>query len=459
MRHYRSLLPLLALALAALACNLGTSSAPPTLVPRLTDTPYPTIAYATLSPNQLPQQQQQVVTAPSLSTNLGGLLDQIDTDRMMAHIQTLQDMRTRHVNSGGSSTTGIDAAYSYILRQFEAIRSQSQVSMTIADPSFKLEWEGVTSTQRNIVAYMSGQTDGGIILVGAHYDSITRNPQDAVYYAPGANDNGSGIAAMLEIARIMSQQQHRATIIFVAFAAEEVGRLGSIELAKWVRNNNIAVDAMINMDIIGSQTGPNGSITSDRVRLFAAGPNNSGSRQLARSAYFAAFNYVQDMRIDIQPDDYGDRQGRYGDHLSFSEMGIPAVRFIEVEEDVARQHTPNDTIDDIQPAYLNRVTRVVLATLTVLADGLPPPNADNVVFRQNDQGTRTLVWEPVEGATGYMIGLRQPGSLKIDNQFPWPTNSVDWAGFTAAQFETLIISSIDASGLIGPPTREIIVPP
>jgi hypothetical protein len=143
--------------------------------------------------------------------------------------------------------------------------------------------------------------------------------------------------------------------------------------------------------------------------------------------------------------------------MSFTEAGFPAIRFIESLEDRTHQHTPQDVIGDVQATYLRRTTQAILASTYVLADGLPPPH--NITLRPGEGTKRTLVWEPIPGATGYKIGLRDPGSLIINREFPWNTNSVDWDGFYPNVVAGLVISAIDQNGMMGPPSPEFIVPP
>ncbi|GIL14706.1 MAG: hypothetical protein BroJett038_34260 [Chloroflexota bacterium] len=435
-------------AITALACNLSGSDAPPTLVPRVTDTPLPTIGYATLSPEELPQ---AVVTAAPADANLSSLLNRVESDRLFLHVDALQRLYTRHVNSPDQPDRGIAAAYRYVRAQFEEIQKASGGSFSIFDHPFTLDWAGVTTVQYNIVGIIQGkEVGGGIILVGAHYDSISMAPDDPSYNAPGANDNGSGVAALIELARILAARPHRATIMLVAFSAEEVGRKGSIEFVKYLQARQIPINYMLNLDIIGSGDGPNGEIRDGEIRAFSAGPNESASRQLARVLELVNFQYMPSMRVTVQ--DEVDRAGRYGDHMSFSEAGIPAVRLIEALEERQRHHTPQDTIEDIDAVYLARATQTALAAITALADGPPPPR--NLSLRDNSSGTRTLVWEPSPGAAGYIVALRRPNSLYYDQQFPWNGTSVDWDGFVSSQFAALAVFAIDSTGLMGPPSPE-----
>jgi hypothetical protein len=454
-----SILALLCLFLLVVsACTLtNRSSLPPTVVPRVTDTPLPTIAYSTLSPQELPQQQQEVIS-PAVGGNLTTLLSQVESDRMYLNIDALQRFQTRHVNSPNLPDSGIKAAYTYIKEQFEKIRIASNGNLQVLDQSFPLTWNGLDTVQNNIVGVIQGTgIDGGIILVGAHYDSISIDPDDGAYYAPGADDNASGVSALIELARILSARQHRATIMLVAFSAEEVGRQGSRAFVQYLREKNIPINAMFSLDIIGSQTGPNGEVISDEIRVFSEGPNDApgsgfNSRQLARAIQFVAANYTPEMNVIVE--DVIDRQGRYSDHMSFNEAGWPAVRFIEPLEDRRRQHTPEDTIDDVQASYLTLATKTILAAVTSLADGPPPPQ--NIVLRDNGNGTRTLVWEHSPGAASYYLALRRPGALTYipSETFPWTGNSVDWNGFDPSLFAGVVVIAVDANGLMGPPSAE-----
>ncbi|MBC7810960.1 MAG: M20/M25/M40 family metallo-hydrolase [Burkholderiales bacterium] len=442
----------IALFAAAMACNL-TAERPPTIVPRATDTPLPTIGYATLSPTELPQQ----VSTPFVPSDasLINLLNQVESDRLFVHVDTLQAFGTRHINSGTGPTQGINGANNYITSQFEAIGAQSNGNLQIFPQAFEVDWAGVTTMQENIIAIINGNEVGtGAILIGAHYDSVSNDPEDGLAFAPGANDNATGVAAMLEIARIMALREHRSTIIFVAFSAEEQGRLGSIAFVReYVQAQQIPLDAVINLDIIGSQTGPNGSINDGEIRLFSAGPNDSASRHLAREINLIAFNNVPNMVVTMQ--DAEDRPERYSDHMSFSNVGYPAVRFIEALEESYRQHTDRDTLDDVQSSYLTDATRTVLAVTTALADGPRPPR--NIGLNQNLDNTRTLTWERVPDAASYIIALRRPNSL-IYQQIEVGETSVTWDRFVSTEFVALALAAKDRSGLMGPLSEEVIIP-
>jgi hypothetical protein len=440
--------------LVAIACNLSSDSRPPTLAPRATNTPPPTIGYATLPPEELPQQATPVGPQQQ-DTTLLNLINQVATDRLSMHVTTMQGYYTRHVNSPSNNPSqGIGAAKNYVLERFEEIRANSyQNSFVVFSHDFVVNWAGTQATGTNVVGILNGtEPERGVIVIGAHYDSISLDIEDGNAYAPGANDNASGVAALIELARILSQRPHRATIMFVAFGAEEVQRQGSIAFVKdYVQGNNIDVDYMINMDIIGSSTGPNGAFDDNHIRLFSAEPNNSPSRELARMFNLIVSKYVPEMSVYLEP--AADREGRYGDHMSFSDAGIAAVRFIESLENPNLHHTDRDRWEAMRPNYLTRATQTILACVTVLADGPRPPQ--NIVLRANENGTRTLVWDITPDAAGYLVALRAPNSLAFNQTFPVNSNSSgEWDKFTPQYYEGVAVFAVDASGLMGPVSFE-----
>ena len=443
--------------LSSLACNLSGDDRPPTIIPRASPTPPPTIGYATPAPEELPD--EATIVAPQVRTDaaLAGVLSQVAADQLFVHVNALQNMFTRQVNSSQSDPSyGVGAAANYVTQQFAAIRDQSGGRFTLFEPHyFNFEWANRQNTGRNIIGVLQGSDpEAGIILIGAHYDSISREYEDETAYAPGANDNASGVAALIEIARIMSQRPHKATIMFVSFGAEEIQRRGSIAFVNdYIKANNIPITAMLNMDIVGSSTGPDGQVVDDRMRLYSVAPNDSVSRRLARAINLIGSRMNPTMAIEMQ--DGGDREGRYSDHLSFSEAGYPAVRFIEYLENPPRQHNDGDVIDAIRPSYLVKTTQTVLAVATALADGPRAPRS--ISLRDAGDGNRTLVWETTPDAASYVVALRAPGSIAYNYYFDVPGNSVTWDGFTANRWEAIAIGALDANGLMGPLSDEFII--
>ena len=448
--HLRAAALLAGFTILLLACNLGTSdNAPPTLAPLPTLAPQATLGYVAARPLEIAEVGHTPV--PLVEDEMQNLLDRVESDRLMSHIRSLQDFRTRHISSTQVSTReGIGAARKYIKDQLEIFRAASGGDLYTFENRFvAFTTAEEKTTQFNVVAAISGtEVNAGTIIIGAHYDSIGTPRTDGTVYAPGANDNGSGVAALLELARILSGAQYKASVMFVFFSAEEFNRQGSISFAAWIRERNVDVLGMINLDTIGNVHDFNGNREERYLRVFSAGPNDtSASRRMARVASFLAYNY--NLALELQVQDAIDRENRYGDHFSFSERDYPALRFINAYEE-KRNADPTDTIEFIEPDYLRRATQATLAVVASLADGPRPPA--NIALRTRQDGKKELVWEPVADAASYIVALRPPDSL-IYRQLATGETKLAWEGFT--DFASIAIAAQDARGYIGPLSREL----
>ena len=451
-RHITSLAILCGFAALLIACNLGTSdNAPPTLAPRPTLTAPATLGYVAAGPARLPG----IGSSPEPPQDLPKLnfAAQVESDRLMTHIRVLQDFGTRHVNSAQhSDQEGIGAAQAYLSGQFETYRQASNGRLYTFDLPFEsITPDGERRRQTNLVAVIQGtEAEAGAILVGAHYDSVGSPLNASSAYAPGANDNGSGVAATLELARIMSRTRYKSTVMFALFSAEEWNRQGSKAFAAWLRDDGADLIGMVNLDTIGNVHDRSGLVNDRELRVFSAGPNESSeSRRLARMVNFIAHN--SDARLDLVVQDAIDRENRYGDHFSFSELGFPAIRFINAHEEKFNGD-PTDTIEFIEAGYLREATAAILTIVSALADGPRPP--DDVVLRTGG-AAQELVWQPVPDAAGYIIALRSAGGLYYQRQILHDETSLSWDGF--ADYSAIAIAARDARGLVGPLSREIIL--
>lgn len=445
------LLLIIWMSVVLLACSLGAQEAPPTLLPRKTDipTPQPPLSYATPQGGNVPNQSTQgAPQQTSVDVELFNLMNRIEKERLMMHIQTLVSFHTRHVNSPTQSLAhGVGAAANYISETFKQIQAQSGGKFITFEQPFIANYNGITSQQRNIIGYIQGTSaEAGIIVVGAHYDSRTNDLRDGSSFAPGADDNGSGVAAVLEIARVLSTSPMRATIVFVLFSAEEVGRQGSKAFVRdYVLVHNLPIIGMINLDTIGSNNDARGNVNDRDLRLFSAPPNSSRSRQFARTLNFIAYYHKLDLNLAMQNEI--DREGRYGDHESFEEKGFPASRLIESLEDTPKREG-RDTIDGIEPDYLLKSTRTVMGLLYALGGGPVPPR--NIVLRDVGNGNSALVWEPVPDASRYVVGLRRPNSLIFDQYFTViEANSGAMATVNWQVYEAVAVAAVDSRGVVG----------
>ncbi|MBN1966669.1 MAG: M20/M25/M40 family metallo-hydrolase, partial [Anaerolineae bacterium] len=298
------LIVLAALALGTLACNLS-SPPPPTLPPRQpTPTPQSTLGISTQVPLALPSGVQ--AQAPA-DPGVEALLRQVDPQRLMQHVTALYNVGSRYVNSAqNSSTFGIGAARDYIESTFESVAAGANGHVDVWPHTFTLNWGDVQTLQTNVVCTLQGtDTGAGVIVVSAHYDAVAYDV-DSTINAPGADDNATGVAALLELARIMAQSQHRATIIFVAFSAEEVDRVGSIRfINEYLDYFHIDVRAVLNIDTIGNINGPNGQVNDRQIRIFSDDNNDHPARQLSRAIHLIASTYMPELQVVVQP--AGDR--------------------------------------------------------------------------------------------------------------------------------------------------------
>jgi Peptidase family M28 len=324
------------------------------------------------------------------------IVDQVSEERISATMKRLGEFGTRYVGSEqDSETRGIGAAQRWIEAQFKSYGPKLQVS---------LDKFTVKKNQRlpkdvdlaNIVAVLPGTTDKDrYVIIGGHYDSIAskrgpgtpntnddgpRTAAELEPNAPGVADDASGTAAVMELARVMSQYDFDKSIVFVAFAAEEIGLNGSKNYADEAKAKNMVIEAMLNNDIIGTDVSGNGSSANNRVRLFSEGPEDSPSRALARYVKETAERYLPSMTVDMIF--RRDRFSRGGDHTSFVHDGYAAVRFTTPSENYANQHTATDTFASSSPAYTARVAKMNAAALASLALAPKPP----VVMAPRGQG-------------------------------------------------------------------------
>lgn len=453
---FRTLLLMGWILVILLACNLGSAptTQPPTLVPQVTQAPVATLGYDGTGQQPLLEPSNMTTPIANVDVELFNLIDQIDVGRLRSHVEMLQGFTTRHVNSSKSRDDyGIGAARSYIYQQFQEIARNSQGRFNVPPPlSFDMTYDGVPTRQENIMGVLQGTQQGaGFIVIGAHYDSINTDFSDAVGFAPGANDNGSGVAGIIEMARIMSQRQFRSSIIFVLFSAEEVNRRGSRNFVAWVKQNNLDIAGMINIDTIGNNFNSASGLTDSSLRIFSCQTEDNCrdgglSRHMARSMEVLGFQLGSPLNMRVE--NRSDREGRYGDHFSFSEAGYPAIRIINTLEEFGNGST-SDTTEFVEYPYLRQAVQSIMLMTIAIADGPPPPR--NLSVRQTADNRPMIVWESVPDATGYSIVLRSRNTDFYDNILPPITDRTSFIldNLTDGSYEAFAIGAIGANGLIG----------
>lgn len=374
-----------------------------------------------------------------------------DIDRMVAEIspqaiegtvRTLVGFQTRHTLSATDDPKqGIGAARTWIKAEFERIGRESGGRLEVefdrftqppSPPRINRPVEVV-----NVVATLPGrqpEAKDRVYVVSAHYDSRASGPNDAESTAPGANDDASGVAAVIELARVMSKYDFDATIVFLTVAAEEQGLQGARHWAETARAQKRDIAGMFTNDIIGSPVAADGTVARNIVRLFAegvpplktpseaeltqirtGGENDFPPRQLARAIRTAADLYVPHLQVRVVY--RRDRYLRGGDHAAFLDAGFPAVRFTEPSENFTHQHQDVRIEDGVQYgdlpefvdfAYAADVARVNAAALASLARAPACPSEVEVETSRLENDTR-LSWaasrEP--DLAGYRIVWRE----------------------------------------------------
>lgn len=318
---------------------------------------------------------------PELDPLIQKIVSEISEQRVADIMRQLGAFETRHTASDPAQAhRGIGAARQWIFDQFASYSPRLQVSFdtyTIAKTNRLYQ----QTELRNVLAILPGTAPGATnrwILISGHYDSI--NLKDATNLAPaeaaelpapGVSDDASGTACALECARVMSQYEFGATLVFVAFAGEEEGLYGSHALARRLQREGQGIEAVLNNDIIGNEVSGNGAGDKNRVLVFSEDPNDSASRQVARFIHATAARYCPGMAVEMIF--RYDRFGRGGDHIPFNQAGYAAVRFTTPNENFAQQHSALDTFANASPAYATRVARVNAAAAALMALAPAPP--------------------------------------------------------------------------------------
>lgn len=355
--------------------------------------------------------------APSIDARIAQLVEHVSAERLGVLIERLASFETRHtMSSVDHPTRGIGAARQWIHDELRGYSPRLQVGFDtyIVPPLGRITRE---TELRNVVAVLPGRSDRRIYVSG-HYDTVARREADDTTpadgfdnLAPGANDDGSGTALTIELARVLAQSgiEFDATLVFIAFAGEEQGLFGARLHAQQARENDVRIDAVFNNDIVGNIHGGAGQIDGSTVRVFSEGPEDSPSRQLARFIERTAAAYVPAHRVRLIARE--DRFGRGGDHTPFNQLGYAAVRFTESKENYDRQHTVRDTSDGVYPPYLAQNARVNVAGVATLALAPPSPVAtDERGIPMLDRGASgydaRLRWQASPGAAGYRVFWR-----------------------------------------------------
>jgi hypothetical protein len=369
------------------------------------------------------------------------LLEQVSAERLQKTIEKLVSFETRNTLSNPEQPArGVGAARQWILDELKASSPRLQVGFdTYQVAGGQIQRIPKDVELRNVMAVLPGKSPRRLYVSG-HYDTVvlrrgqagavaappepggapqTFDPSTLENPAPGANDDGSGTALTIELARVFAQSgiEFDATLVFLCLAGEEQGLVGAKLHAQKAAAESWPIQAVLNNDIVGGSKGGNGVSDSGSVRVFSEGPEDSPSRALARYVQRQATLYVPSHRVGLVA--RHDRFGRGGDHTAFNQHGVAAVRISEAAENYTRQHSPLDLPEGVDFAYLTKNARVNAAALAGMALAPPPPvvveerqgRIQPLLGRQPSGYDARLRWKPSPGAVGYRIFRRDSWTL------------------------------------------------
>jgi len=364
---------------------------------------------------------------PSTDAKLRAIVAPVTAAHLRADVGALVSFGTRHtLSSQTDPKRGIGAALNWGKAQFESF------GLPTVRPCETFTGDRIPKPTAvcDMVAIQRGtERPNDVVIITGHIDSRVSDPMNATSDAPGANDDGSGSAVVLEAARTLSKHKFPATIVYSLDSGEEQGLNGAKVLANYAKAQGWNVIANLNNDIVGNSCGSDGVCDSTHVRIFSEGPRWQGHEDLARqqrsmggendapsrniSRYLDSLADRLKIGLDVRQVWRNDRFGRGGDHTEFLNLGFPAVRFTVAVENYNWQHQDlrtekgikyGDTIDNMDFPYLAKVAKLNIAALAGIASAPPPPEPKVEGAVSTDT---TLTWKNVSGAGTYVIYKRR----------------------------------------------------
>jgi Zn-dependent M28 family amino/carboxypeptidase len=400
------------------------------------------------------------ITAVTPDPDLRELLREVDPDRIHATILRLTQFGTRHtLSSQTDPVRGIGAATAWVFDQMQSFAAASSGRMTVQKQTYTQQPTSripVATPITNVIATLKGTASPArFYVVTGHLDSRVTDVLDFTSDAPGADDDGSGVAVVLELTRLFATRQFPGTLVLATVAGEEQGLFGSGHMATQMQADGADVQAMFSNDIVGASQAWDGTKPDPfTLRLFVegvptaatagqisilqtvGGENDGASRQIGRFVEEVAPFELTNMNVRVIW--RRDRYLRASDHVSFQSLGYPAARFTEPRENFAHEHQNTrvedgvqfgDLIDFVDFDYIARVTRVNAATMWALAAG--PGTPKNLqIHAPVLTNTTTLTWDPNPAANlaGYQVVTRETTS-------PDWTNAIDVGNVTTVTLD------------------------
>jgi hypothetical protein len=380
----------------------------------------------------VPVSAQELRTAAAHAAELG----RARAEDVLKDVSALVRCGTRHtLSSRTDKTRGIGAARDYVVTRFHGISAAHDGRLQVEVQTHELPAgprvpQGVTLD--NVIATLPGSDPTSCVVIAAHYDSRIEDVLDFTADAPGANDDASGVAVVLAAAELLAGTRPRASILFACYAGEEQSLLGSAAHAAKLEQAGMQVLAVLSNDIVGGVRGSSGQRENDVLRVFSegvpSGPLNergrpartligsesdASSRQLARRVHELTFgdSSLLKPRLIFRQD----RFLRGGDHKSFNDLGIAAIRFTEPHENYERQHKNvrtvdgqpmGDLVDALDGEYIAKVAQVNALVAGELALAPAPPRQVRILTAELTPHTE-LRWEASAAAKSYAVLLRR----------------------------------------------------
>jgi len=383
--------------------------------------------------------QERHVAPPSEVLAVHDYVAAVSADRLHEDVQTLVDFGTRHTASDTvSETQGIGAARTWIFEEFERISAACGGCLEVMYVSDTISGERRIPDPVDVVSVIAiqrGRIDPDrYVVMSGDIDSRVTDPMNSTDLSPGANDNASGMAGVIEAARVLSQSEFDGSIIYAGLAGEEQGLFGGQIVAAHALEQGWRIKAVLNNDMIGNISGIDGVIDNSTARVFSEGTRDVETPEEARARRFTGGEVDSPSRnlarfVDITADQYIpnldvmmvyrlDRFGRGGHHRPFNAVGIPGVRIMETHEHYNRQHqdlrtedgiTYGDTIDGVDFDYNAKLTSLNVAVMAQIANA--PPFPADVTIEGAVQPSTTLSWtlatgEAAENLAGYRVHWR-----------------------------------------------------
>ena len=383
------------------------------------------------------QAQKSDYAPPSEVLDIYNIAVEPSPERILSDIQTLVDFGTRHtLSETESNTRGIGAARRWIFDEFEKISSECGGCLEVIYVSDTVEGETRIPNPVEVVSVLAiqkGSVDPNrYVMMSGDIDSRVTDPLNGTSDSPGANDNASGMAGVIEAARVLSKRKYAGSIIYAGLSGEEQGLFGGKIVAEYALEESWQIKAVLNNDMISNIAGIDGVIDNSTVRVFSEGTRanetkdearlrrftggevDSPSRNLARYIKAQADKYMTNLNVMLV---YRlDRYRRGGHHRPFNEVGIPGIRIMETHEHYDRQHQDlrtedgivfGDTMEGVDAQYAAKLT--ALNTITMAGIAGAPPFPANVEAKGAVQPSATLTWDTPENAdnlAGYRVHWR-----------------------------------------------------